>query len=87
LPELMQQPRVRLLRVADDDQHGVGEQHVERPRAEPAVPGDEAVLADRPLDPQPEPGCGGEHVDDDGPAPGLAVGLEGAHARQRRRRR
>jgi hypothetical protein len=41
---------VRLPRVADRDQHRVREQEVQRPRPEAAVPGHEAVLADRALE-------------------------------------
>ena len=46
----MQHAVARLLRIADRDQHAMREQQVERPRPEPAVPADEAVLADRALE-------------------------------------
>ena len=50
LAELVQRADLRLPRVADGDQHRVREQEVQGPRAEPAVPGDQAVLADRALE-------------------------------------
>jgi hypothetical protein len=46
----MQHAVARLARVADGDQHRVGEQEVQRPRAELAVPADEPVLTDRALE-------------------------------------
>ena len=49
LSELVQHAGARLPGVADRDQHRVGEQQVERPRSQLAVPGHEPVLADRAL--------------------------------------
>jgi len=50
LPELVQDARARLPRVADGDQHRMAEQQIERPGPELAMPGHEPVLADRPFE-------------------------------------
>ena len=62
LPEPVQHAVARRPRVAGRDQDGVREQQVQRPRPEPAVPGDEPVLADRALERR---HARDEHHDDD----------------------